>query len=77
MKRRFVARAAWILVAAVVLVLLFKTLVGDVYHVVTSSMEPTIWGVEGGGEWVYVRYDRSRPAKNRSNTTPPAANSMG
>jgi signal peptidase I len=63
-KRRFLARAAWILGAALLVVLLFKTLVGDVYHVVSSSMEPAIWGVEGSGEWVFVRFDRSKPERN-------------
>lgn len=41
--------------------LFVRFVVGDVYHVGTSSMEPTIWGVEGGGEWVFVRFDRSAP----------------
>jgi signal peptidase I len=63
-KRRFLARAAWILGAAVVVLLLLKTFVGDVYHVVSSSMEPAIWGVEGDGEWVFVRFDRSAPERN-------------
>ncbi len=44
-----------------ILVLLLKTIVGDVYHVQTSSMEPTIWGVEDEGEWVFVRFDKSPP----------------
>lgn len=64
MKRRFLARAVWILGAAVVVLLLLKTFVGDVYHVVSSSMEPAIWGVEGDGEWVFVRFDRSAPERN-------------
>jgi type IV secretory pathway protease TraF len=64
LKRRLLARAAWTLAAAVVLVLLFKTLVGDVYHVQTSSMEPTIWGIEGNGEWWFVRFDRTPPERN-------------
>ncbi len=64
MKRSLLARAAWTLAAAVVLVLLLKTLVGDVYHVQTSSMEPTIWGIEGSGEWVFVRFDNTPPERN-------------
>jgi signal peptidase I len=64
LKRRLLARAAWTLAAAVVLVLLLKTLVGDVYHVQTSSMEPTIWGIEDSGEWVFVRFDRTPPERN-------------
>jgi signal peptidase I len=64
LKRRLLARAAWTLAGAVLVVLLLKTLVGDVYHVQTSSMEPTFWGIEASGEWVFVRFDRAEPERN-------------
>jgi signal peptidase I len=63
-KRRSLLRAAWTLAALLVLLLVAKTFVGGVYHVDSGSMEPTIWGAEGGGEWVFVRYDRSPPLPN-------------
>ena len=64
MKRRTLLRAAWTLAALLVMLLVAKTFVGGVYHVDSGSMEPTIWGAEGGGEWVFVRYDRSPPRRN-------------
>lgn len=62
MQRRF-ARLAWTLAALAAGVLLVRTFVGDVYHVDSASMEPTILGAEDGGEWVFVRYDRSLPSR--------------
>lgn len=62
-KRRLFLRAAWTIAALLVLLLVAKTFIGGVYHVDSSSMEPTIRG-EGGGEWVYVAYDRSPPQRN-------------
>lgn len=58
--RRFVAIGTLVLLGGYLFVRFF---VGDVYHVGTRSMEPTIWGGEGGGEWVFVRFDRTRPAR--------------
>jgi signal peptidase I len=62
-KRPWLVRTAWSLGALAVLVLLVRGFVGDVYHVDSGSMEPTLWGAEGGGEWVFVRYDRSPPQR--------------
>lgn len=62
-KHSFLIRAGWTAAATAVVVLLLKTFVGDVYHVDSGSMEPTLWGEEGGGEWVFVRFDRSAPAR--------------
>lgn len=61
--RKAFIRAAWAVALALGLVVLGKTFVGDVYHVDTGSMEPTIHGLEPGGEWVFVRYDRSPPER--------------
>lgn len=62
MQRRF-ARLAWTLAALAAGVLFVRAFVGDVYHVDSASMEPTILGAEDGGEWVFVRYDRSLPIR--------------
>lgn len=62
MQRRF-ARLAWTLAALAASVLVVRAFVGDVYHVDSASMEPTILGAEDGGEWVFVRYDRSLPSR--------------
>lgn len=62
MQRRF-ARLAWTLAALAAGVLFVRAFVGDVYHVDSASMEPTILGAEDGGEWVFVRYDRSLPVR--------------
>jgi len=64
MKRSRLVRAAWTLAAIAVLVLVTRTFVGDVYHVDSASMEPTLWGTEGGGEWVFVRYDADMPDRH-------------
>jgi type IV secretory pathway protease TraF len=48
----------------VILVLLLKTFIGDVYHVQTSSMEPTFWGIEDEGEWVFVGFGHAEPQRN-------------
>ena len=70
-------RIAWLVALALVLVLCLKTFVGDVKHVDSGSMEPTIFGAEGGGESVLVLYDRSPPQRfecavilRRGETTP-------
>lgn len=49
--------------AAVLLVFCLRTFVGEVYHVDSGSMEPTLWGTEGEGEYVFVRFDSSEPAR--------------
>lgn len=64
MKKTAFIRTAWGLAAVLLLLLLARTFVGNVYHVDSGSMEPTIFGVEGGGEWVFVRYDRAPPRRN-------------
>lgn len=61
--RRFLVRAGWTLLALTASVLVVRTFVGDVYHVDSGSMEPTLWGAEGGGEWVFVRYTDAAPAR--------------
>lgn len=61
--RILLGRAAWTLGIAVAAVLFVRTFVGDVYHVDSGSMEPTLWGAEGGGEWVFVRYTGAPPAR--------------
>jgi signal peptidase I len=63
-KRATSIRLLWALALISVLLLFCKAFVGDVYHVDTASMEPTIVGSRDGGEWVFVRYDRSLPARN-------------
>lgn len=62
-KRRTVIRIAWLLALGLLLLLFLKTFVGDVKHVDSGSMEPTIFGAEDGGESVFVRYDRSAPER--------------
>lgn len=62
-KRAHLVRAAWIAGGIVFVLFLLRTFVGDVYHVDSGSMEPTLWGDEGGGEYVFVRFDRSKPAR--------------
>ncbi len=61
--RDWIVRGAWTLAVGAALVLLVRTFVGDVYHVDSGSMEPTLWGAEGGGEWVFVRYTDAHPAR--------------
>jgi len=61
--RRFLVRAGWTLLALTACVLVIRTFVGDVYHVDSGSMEPTLWGAEGGGEWVFVLYTDAAPAR--------------
>lgn len=61
--RALLVRGAWTLGTAAALVLVLRTFVGDVYHVDSGSMEPTIWGAEGGGEWVFVRYTDAAPTR--------------
>lgn len=62
-KRVWPVRTAWTLGVSVVVVLFVRTFVGDVYHVDSGSMEPTLWGAEGGGEWLFVRYTDARPSR--------------
>lgn len=57
------ARIGWALAVVAALVLFTRTFVGDVYHVDSGSMEPTLWGAEGSGEWVFVRYTDDAPAR--------------
>ena len=59
MATRSRSRAIWTLATALVALLAAKTWWGDVYHVDSGSMEPTIVG----GESVFVRYDRSPPTR--------------
>lgn len=63
LKRSFLVRSVWTVAATLVVVLLAKSFVGDVYHVDTGSMEPTLLGDEGDGESVFVLFDRSTPAR--------------
>ncbi|MFN0243327.1 MAG: signal peptidase I [Planctomycetota bacterium] len=53
----------WTIAFVALAVLLAKTLVADVYHVDSGSMEPAIAGARSGGERVLVRYDRSPPER--------------
>lgn len=62
-KRAWPVRTAWTLGISVVALLFVRTFVGDVYHVDSASMEPTLWGAEGGGEWLFVRYTDARPER--------------
>jgi signal peptidase I len=62
--RRTLSRALWSLALALVVILFLKTFVADVKHVDSGSMEPTIFGMEGGGESVLVLYDRSPPKRD-------------
>jgi len=50
------ARVGWFLLLPVLLVLVFKVFVADVYRVDSGSMEPTIHGAVEDGELVLVRY---------------------
>lgn len=61
--RTLLVRGAWTLASLAAAILLVRTFVGDVYHVDSGSMEPTLWGAEGGGEWVFVRYSDDAPAR--------------
>lgn len=56
---RRVFRVGLVLAAPVLLVLLLRAFVLDVYRVDSGSMEPTIHGAPEGGEAVLVRYDRA------------------
>jgi signal peptidase I len=60
--RRWFLRAAWTIGGLAAAALLLRAFVGDVYRVESGSMAPTLWGIEGG-EWVFVRYDNSPPAR--------------
>lgn len=62
-KRPYLVRTAWILAAALFLLFIVRAFVGQVYHVDSGSMEPTILGDEGGGEDVLVLFDRSPPGR--------------
>jgi signal peptidase I len=61
--RRTLTRAIWTLAVALIVILFLKTFVADVKHVDSGSMEPTIFGMEDGGESVLVLYDRSPPKR--------------
>ena len=63
MKRSHLVRVVWIVAAAAFVLFIARTFVGDVYHVDSGSMEPTLWGAEGGGEYVFVHFDRSEPER--------------
>lgn len=60
--KKVLLRSAWVLAFALVALLALRLFVGNVYHVDSNSMEPTIYGRDGG-EWVLVRYDRSPPER--------------
>jgi signal peptidase I len=62
-KRAHFVRLAWLVGAALFLLLIARTFVGNVYHVDSGSMEPTLWGSEGDGEYVFVRFDTSPPER--------------
>lgn len=64
MKKSALIRTAWGVAVVLVLLVLARNFVGDVYHVDSGSMEPTIHGLEDGGEWVFVRFDRDPPERN-------------
>jgi len=61
--RRVLVRGTWTLAIVVAGLLFVRTFVGDFYHVDSGSMEPTLWGAEGSGEWVFVRYTDAPPAR--------------
>ncbi|MBL8860880.1 MAG: signal peptidase I [Planctomycetes bacterium] len=63
-RRPTFTRVAWALGTLVVLVLFVRAFVGDVYRVDSGSMAPTLWGSEGGGEWVFVRFTDTPPARH-------------
>ncbi len=70
MKRRRLVRGLWVLVLCTALLAGFRVFLGDVYHVTSHSMEPTIrgatpgeWGGPSGGERVLVLYERGRTPK--------------
>jgi signal peptidase I len=60
--KKVLLRGAWAIAFALLALLGLRLFVGNVYHVDSSSMEPTIHGRDGG-EWVLVRYDRSPPER--------------
>ncbi|MBL8859843.1 MAG: signal peptidase I [Planctomycetes bacterium] len=60
---RAAVRAVWILGTGLFVLFMVRAFVGQVYHVESGSMEPTLWGDEGGGEYVFVRFDRSQPGR--------------
>jgi signal peptidase I len=62
-KRSHLVRVVWIVAAAAFVLFIARTFVGAVYHVDSGSMEPTLWGAEGGGEYVYVHFDASLPER--------------
>jgi signal peptidase I len=75
--RRTAVRSAWTIASALLVLLFLKTFVCDVKHVDSGSMEPFIFGAEGAGESVLVRYDSSPPKRfetvvilRRGETTP-------
>jgi signal peptidase I len=57
--RRTFSRALWTLAVALIVLFFLKTFVADVKHVDSGSMEPTVFGMEDGGESVLVLYGRS------------------
>ena len=59
MRTRRLLRAAWFAAILLLAVLAFRAFIGDIYHVSSPSMEPTI----RTGEWVFVRFDRSPPER--------------
>lgn len=63
MKRRSTLAALWTAAFLVVAAVLVKAFVGDLYHVDSASMAPAIFGSPEKGERVFVRYDRSPPAR--------------
>jgi signal peptidase I len=72
-KKKALLRTAWALAIVLLLLWIARLFVGDVYLVSSGSMEPTIQGLEGGGEWVFVRYDREPPERNELAVLLPAS----
>lgn len=57
--RQRIARWLWLAAACAALLLGVRAFVGDVRRVESGSMEPAL----AQGEWVFVRYDASSPAR--------------
>ena len=73
MKKTTFIRVAWGIAFVLLLLVLARTFVGNVFHVDSRSMEPTIHGLEDGGEWVFVRYDQDPPLRNEIVVVQPAS----
>jgi len=53
--------ALWLVALSGVALLATRAFVGDVYYVDSGSMAPTLHGAARGGEYAFVRFDRSAP----------------